>query len=411
MLITDVDRGDWRRRLWRGVFAPLMGPRLLFGDFLRARPLFPADGLGGDFMRITRRWAVPLGLLCVFLLLFAEANPMIEEALVLLDPIVIWRAIEFYRASFWAAALIVIWPIFHVCDALRAPRQTVPRALDFAADPDSLFGARAIVNALILFNALFAAQSALDIVYLWGGLALPNGMTYASYAHRGAYPLLATAVIAAAFAVIAMRPGGPAETTSIIRPLTLAFVAQNVLLVASSILRLDLYVAAYSLTTLRAAAFIWMGLVAIGLALMIYQLLRRKPLSWLIDMNTLSLIVTLYLACFVNFPYVVATYNVANSREVAGVGPLFDADYAATLGPDAVPAIDEFLRRNPEGVTAERSRCLRAFMLRSVSMGEWRAWSFRAWRLQLYLASEGAATGAAASKSPRSAYCQPASYE
>ena len=410
MLIADVDLAEWRRRLWRGFIAPLMGPRLLLGDALRARPFFPGDGLGGDLARLTRRWAVPIGLLCVFLLLFAEANPLIEEALLLLDPINIWRAMDVYRAVFWAATLILIWPVFHLCDALRAPRQTIPRTRALGADPDSLLGARAIVNALLLFNALFAAQTLLDIAYLWGGLALPSGMTYASYAHRGAYPLLATALIAAAFAMIAARPGGPVETTPIIRPLTLAFVAQNVLLVVSSILRLDLYVAAYSLTTLRAAAFIWMGLVALGLALMIYQLLREKPLSWLIDMNALALVVTLYLTGFVNFPHVVASYNVAHSREIAGAGPLFDADYAALLGPNAIPAVDEFLRRHPEGATAERLRCLRRFMLRSMPAEDWRVWSVRAWRLRRYLASEDMSARADESDSSRSD-CLPASYD
>jgi hypothetical protein len=68
-----------------------------------------------------------------------------------------------------------------------------------------------MTRSLILFNALFALQSALDLVYLWGGATLPDGMTYADYAHRGAYPLIATALLAASFALIAMRPGGPAK--------------------------------------------------------------------------------------------------------------------------------------------------------------------------------------------------------
>jgi len=38
---------------------------------------------------------------------------------------------------------------------------------------------------------LFAIQTVLDIQYLWRGAALPDGMSYATYAHRGAYPLIA----------------------------------------------------------------------------------------------------------------------------------------------------------------------------------------------------------------------------
>ena len=68
-----------------------------------------------------------------------------------------------------------------------------------------------ILRSLILFNLLFAAQSILDGIYLWGHVALPDNLTYAAYAHRGAYPLIATALLAAAFVLVAMRPGGPAR--------------------------------------------------------------------------------------------------------------------------------------------------------------------------------------------------------
>ncbi len=122
-------------------------------------------------------------------------------------------------------------------------------------------------RSLILFNALFALQSGLDLVYLWGGANLPDGMSHAEYAHRGAYPLIVTALLAAGFVLVAMRPGGPAEQSRLIRPLVLAWIAQNILLVISSIFRLDLYVAAFSLTYLRLAAFIWMLLVADGTAI------------------------------------------------------------------------------------------------------------------------------------------------
>ena len=70
-----------------------------------------------------------------------------------------------------------------------------------------LFGKAAILRSLIVFNLMFAVQTMLDAAYLWGGVALPDGMSYASYAHRGAYPLIVTALLAAGFVLVAMRPG------------------------------------------------------------------------------------------------------------------------------------------------------------------------------------------------------------
>ena len=132
-----------------------------------------------------------------------------------------------------------------------------------------LFGRAAILRSLIVFNAIFAVQTALDLTYLWGGTALPDGMSYAHYAHRGAYPLIVTALLAAAFVLAAMRKDGPAEGSVWIKRLVYLWTGQNVLLVVSSILRLWLYVEVYSLTELRIAAGIWMALVAVGLVLIL----------------------------------------------------------------------------------------------------------------------------------------------
>src|SRR5664279_2771317 len=157
-------------------------------------------------------------------------------------------------------------------------------------------------------------------------------MSYAEYAHRGAYPLIVTALLAAGFVLIAMRTSGPAEKSRLIRPLVLAWIGQNILLVISSIFRLDLYVAAYSLTYLRLAAFIWMILVAAGLLLILIQILLKKPNSWLLAANAVSLALVLYACCFINAPQLVASYNVGHSRENGGAGPNLDLKYRLALG-------------------------------------------------------------------------------
>jgi len=91
---------------------------------------------------------------------------------------------------------------------------------------------------------------------------------------------------------VAMRPGGPAEKSPIIRPLVYVFVAQNVTLVASSILRLQLYVEFYLLTYWRIAAFVWMLLVAVGLVLIVMRIWYGHSNAWLVRKNLATLIGT-----------------------------------------------------------------------------------------------------------------------
>jgi hypothetical protein len=137
-----------------------------------------------------------------------------------------------------------------------------------------------------------------------------------------------------------MKPGGPAERSGVIRPLVYLWVGQNVLLVASSILRLDLYVQIYLLTWWRIAAFIWMLLVAFGLLLIVTRIVLNRPNEWLVRANLMTLTATLYVCSLVNFPALIAEYNFGHSREVTGKGIQIDMNYLLHLGPQALPAID-----------------------------------------------------------------------
>lgn len=266
----------------------------------------------------------------------------------------------------------------------RAPQPVAAPAQDWGGDGHPLFGRRAILRSLVMFNGLFALQTAMDLLYLWGGAALPDGMTLASYAHRGAYPLIVTALLAAGFVLAAARPGGPAEKSPLIKTLILAWVGQNVLLVLSSILRLDLYVAVFSLTAWRVAAFLWMLLVAVGLVLILVKIARGKSNEWLIGANAAALAAMLYACCFLNFSYIIADYNLSHAREVSGEGVPLDVSYLCELGPQAVPAIDarpELLRAN-DGLTRVRDTLARRA---SKEAPDWREWTFRTQRLDRYL--------------------------
>ncbi len=99
-----------------------------------------------------------------------------------------------------------------------------------------------------------------------------------------------------------------------IRRLVYLWIAQNVLLVVSAALRLDLYVAVYSMTLVRAAAFVWMGLVAVGLLLIVARIALRRSNRWLVAANGLVLLVVLYGCAFANFSALVSN---STSRRAA----------------------------------------------------------------------------------------------
>lgn len=347
------------------------------------------------FTRGIALWLLPAALSTVFLALFAAANPVIEQWVSLLNPRVVFEYVSVWRTLLWVLILALVWPFIHVRWRKRAAAAAVvispePQPLPPLV-PIELLGPSTILRSLILFNLLFAAQSVLDGIYLWGHVTLPDNLTYAAYAHRGAYPLIATALLAAAFVLIAMRPGGPAEKSKVIRALVYLWVGQNVLLVASSILRLDLYVDIYMLTYWRIAAFIWMGLVALGLILIVARIVLGRTNQWLIGTNLMALTIVLYGCSLVNFDAFIADYNVAHSREASGKGVQIDIDYLLTLGPQALPAIDRAIALRPaagEGCLVSQRDRLVEQLRRDLA---WRSWGFRSWRLQRRLDAQAKA--------------------
>jgi hypothetical protein len=297
---------------------------------------------------------------------------------------------------FWSVTLCVVWPFIYL-KWIRKPSAgpRVNEAEPPVDTPSELFGAAAILRSLLLFNLLFAVQTGLDVVYLWGGVALPDGLTYAAYAHRGAYPLIATALLAAGFVLAAMRPGGPAERMPVIRVLVFLWIAQNVTLVVSSMLRLDLYVQIYSLTYWRVAALLWMLLVVAGLVLIVARIAFDRSNHWLVQMNLATLALLACVCAFINFPYVIAAYNVDHSKEVSGNGLALDVTYLVGLGPQAVPAIDHYLAARPNSSLSLFDRGQLAWnrdqliKRQLAELDSWRAWSFRGYRLKRYVAALG----------------------
>lgn len=370
----------------------LKAPFRLIIDAAKARHLHKAQGQRWHLLANSLIWIVPVVFGGLFLLLFGIANPVIERWLNQIDLMVLLGQLDPARIAFWMVAAGGLWAYLRPRFIKRRKAKLIEVVKRDDPIYDLVFGPQALLRALLIFNGLFALQNGLDVIYLWGGVALPDGMTYAAYAHRGAYALIATALLAAGFVLAAMRPGSAMSGDRTIRALVFLWVGQNIWLVVSSMLRLDLYVDIYALTYWRVAAFIWMGLVAIGLGLIIARIAFEKSNSWLVSANLLTLSAVLYGCCFINFAGHIARYNVEHSLEMRGTGQPVDLWYLAELGPQALPALDQLAAvaaRLPP-CNDDRGLCFDGIreMLRNEVVGwqhNWRYTTFRNLRLMRYL--------------------------
>lgn len=372
-LIPATGRFDdgWRwlqRLVWQGVRAPF-GPLIDMRHLLRVR----AAGRTGRWSLHAAATVLTLPLLgsAVILILFAAANPLIEQALSsLLSPRISPELI--LRAIFWALLLIMVWSLLRPRLALR-----ILPTFDGRGDlPIPGVSIASLTLSLLAFNLIFVAQNLMDVAWLWRLAPMPDGMTLADYAHRGAYPLIATALLAALFVLVALRPGSATARNGSIRRLVMLWIAQNIFLVASAMLRTIDYIEAYSLTRLRIAALAWMALVAFGLAAICWRLLRDRSAAWLINVNLAAAGLVLTVASFVDLGAIAAQWNVRHAREVGGQGAALDLCYLNQMeGSALLPLITLEQRPGLQPDFRERVRAVRFRAYDMLEDGQPQGWS------------------------------------
>ena len=235
-----------------------------------------------------------------------------------------------------------------------------------------------ILRSLVVVNMVFALQVGLDLAYLAGGLRLPPNMTYATYAHRGAWPLLIAALVSAALVLAAFRPDGAAQRSLWARRLVFVWLGQNVALTIAAAWRLALYVNAYGLSSWRLAAAIWMGLVAIGLVLIAARIAVGQSNRWLIDANAGATMIILLCACWLNIGGIVAWHNIRHCKETGGDGVAIDLDYLNSFGVEVAPALLWLSEhsRNPDVAKRARAMAVERQDDAQQLLNDWRSWTW-----------------------------------
>lgn len=423
---------EWMRRSAILPLSAAIGPMVDVVAIGRASARRP--GRVRSVLRAPLRWIVPAALGAVFVGIFAVANPLLDHALH--DAIEamerelerLFERVDLGRVAFWTLLGALAWALLrgrtgfarrsaarwrrvheHAAtqidetqiDALGGATLFLPPPPPPPSPPGGPWGtgippeqieadgrrkAAFAWRCLLLFNVIFAVQTTLDVVYLFGGASLPEGMTYAEYAHRGAYPLIAAALLAGLFTLAVFRPGLDAQTMRAARRLLVPWIAQSVFLTMTAAWRLWLYVDMFGLTRWRVAAAIWMGLVAVGLLLVVLRVLLERDSEWLLRRTLAAAVATLALCCVPNWEGLIAWHNVRHCREVGADAIGIDLEYLEALGPPSLPALEWLARNLPRdadrfstaAALEASSQRLRAQLEKQLA--DWRGWTIRrAW--------------------------------
>lgn len=354
---------------------------------------------------VLRGLVIAVPLVAVFVLLFSSADAVFERVTrALLD----WR-LDLDLVALTNRAVVVSFVAWGVAGLLAlgagllpelaAPRPAPdPVAASAAVDapppppwatwdrprpasaPRPRLGTIEATTVLAVLDVLFAVFVALQLAYLFGGrdTLTAAGLTYAEYARRGFFELVAVAAIAGSIVValdllVARRSRSQLWAS-------IALLGLTAVILVSALARLRLYQDAYGWTELRFVVLVAIGWLAVAVVATAVLLVRRQTRRSLHVLGILTL-VTVAGMNLVGPQAYVAGRNLERAIDPAlvpeGGRTGLDADYLASLGDEAVPAaVDAIQRLGPADRAAVEQLLLdRAAALARDPAPGWPAWN------------------------------------
>ena len=242
-------------------------------------------------------------------------------------------------------------------------------------------GSAEAVTVLVVLDLLFAGFVVLQGTYLFGvrDTLDASGLTYAEYARRGFFELLAVAFVVGGLILAAERFVRERSRAYVVAAIVL--VALTIVILASALLRLRLYQDAYGWTELRfyvLAAILWLALGA----LMAVVTLATDRSRWLLH-GMFILSFGFGLAFNVIGPLrLIAEENVGRAIHPERVAPGgetgLDTYYLAYLGDDALSVVAANLCALPSSLqprAAEAVKIWRDEVAQDEPGKAWQAWN------------------------------------
>lgn len=248
---------------------------------------------------------------------------------------------------------------------LREVSATPPKIPHFPS-----FGSIEVPIILALLNTLFLIFIVVQIQYFFGGesvVRLTPGITYAEYARRGFFELLAVSMLVLPLLLFFDWALGDAEKRTF-RMLAGTLLVMVAIIMMSAVKRVLLYNEAYGLTEQRLyamALMFWLGTVLAWLAATV---LRGRRAEFLGGAIAAGFAVHALLHA-INPDALIARTNVARIDK----GHAFDAKYVRELSADAAPVLVGVLPRLSPEERTELTTHLRTKWAHAAE--DWRTWN------------------------------------
>ena len=270
--------------------------------------------------------ALPLAIL--LLMLLASGDPAFNGML---------KSIDLGKAPEKIYSLFLAAPLFILCFCQLFSMQSIERKR--SEESDKGLDPTVLLFFMVGISLVYIAYLFSQLAYFFSGFMgfLPSGFTYAEYARKGFFELTIVSTINIIVIILATALSRKKEGKL---PLTIKLPALflcvfSLLLAATEIAKMKMYMDSYGLTRLRILTTVFMIFLAIGfIALIIHVFVRGFPY---LKVAVIAGVILTLTVNFVSVDRLVAEYNVNAYQN--GTLQTVDMDTLNRLGDAAVPAL------------------------------------------------------------------------
>ncbi|HTE57907.1 MAG TPA: DUF4173 domain-containing protein [Verrucomicrobiae bacterium] len=325
---------------------------------------------------IIRGLLLSVPILALFMILLSSADLVFKQYIgslfnpsVSAETIFRWGLIGFVTSLFAGAYALIFMPTDK--PQIPTPAKKSP-------------GLGAMESSIILgsVSTLFLVFVVVQLAYLFGGSdhIASTGYTYAEYARKGFFELIAVAAISFAL-ILTIKRATALRTKSqnlTFKWLSSVLAAEVTVIMLSAHMRLGLYEETYGFTTLRLLSHLFVVWLAAAFGLLVFHIIRSNSNNHFAFQLFISILCFFALINIVNPDAFIARQNINRFNDTGKL----DLRYLSTLSEDALPTTSQLLNNQNKDVqnsTAnilyrqQRSADRQANDWQSANAARWRA--------------------------------------
>lgn len=190
---------------------------------------------------------------------------------------------------------------------------------------------------IILVNSLLLIVNIIDITWIWFDFEYTSDINLSDFVHKGTYLLVFSILLSIGIMLYFFRRNlnfyPKKESLQIV---SYIWIAQNVILLISVLIRNLHYINYYGLAYKRIGLFFFLVLVLIFLASLIIKIRDRKTTFYLFRFNSITLYIGFVLFAVPDWDIIIAKYNLSAETKTE-----IDVDFLLNLDNKTLPYIDQ----------------------------------------------------------------------